>query len=174
MKSESVRNSVCLTLCGPMDCGPPLSAVHGILQKRILEWVAIPFSRGSSQPKDLTQVSCIAGRFFTIWATREACCCCCWVTSVVSDSVRPHGQQPTRLLCPWDFSGKSTGVGCHRLLRISCHSWCNCSLSPVRCWIFSHPALQKLLSSLLHVHLSFYSTPPKKQLFFHQNKLFEH
>ena len=45
---------------------------HGILQARIPEWVAIPFSRGSSQPRDQTQVSCIAGRFFTIWATREA------------------------------------------------------------------------------------------------------
>ena len=46
--------------------------VHGILQARILEWVAILFSRGSSQPKDQSQVSCIAGRPFTSWATREA------------------------------------------------------------------------------------------------------
>ena len=46
--------------------------VHGILQARILEWVAIPFSRGSSQPRDWTQVTCIAGGFFTSWATREA------------------------------------------------------------------------------------------------------
>ena len=45
---------------------------HGILQARILEWVAIPFSKGSSQPKDQTWVSCITGRFFTIWAAREA------------------------------------------------------------------------------------------------------
>ena len=55
----------------PMDCSPPGSFVHGILQARILEWVAIPFSRGSSQPKDQTQVSCISGRFFNIWTTRE-------------------------------------------------------------------------------------------------------
>ena len=55
-----------LTLCDPMDCSPPGSSVHRILQARILEWVAIPFSRGSSQPRDRTQVSCIAGRFFTI------------------------------------------------------------------------------------------------------------
>ena len=54
----------CPTLCGPMDCNPPGSSVHGILQSRILEWVAIPFSRGSSQPRDQTRVSCIAGRFF--------------------------------------------------------------------------------------------------------------
>jgi len=46
--------------------------IHGILQARILEWVAVPFSRGSSQPRDPTQVSCIAGRLFTSWATREA------------------------------------------------------------------------------------------------------
>ena len=55
-----------------MDCSPPGSSVHGIIQARILEWVAIPFSRGSSWPRDQTWVSCIAGRFFTIWATREA------------------------------------------------------------------------------------------------------
>ena len=42
----------CLTLCNPLDCSPPGSSVHGILQARILEWVAMPFSRGSSQPKD--------------------------------------------------------------------------------------------------------------------------
>ena len=54
-------------LCDPMDY-----TVHGIIQARILEWVAFPFSRGSSQPGDRTQVSCIAGRFFTSWATREA------------------------------------------------------------------------------------------------------
>ena len=62
----------CLTVCDPMDCSPPGSSVHGILQARILEWVAMPSSRRSSQPRDLTQVSHIAGRFFTIWTTREA------------------------------------------------------------------------------------------------------
>ena len=62
----------CLTLCNPMDCSPPGFSVHGILQARILEWVAIPFSRESSRLRDRTQVSCIAGRFFTIWATSEA------------------------------------------------------------------------------------------------------
>ena len=61
----------CLTLCDSRDGSPPDSSVHGILQARILEWVAIPFSRGSSQARDCTFVSCTAGRFFTIWATRE-------------------------------------------------------------------------------------------------------
>ena len=52
----------------PMDCSPPGSSVHGILQARILEWVAISFSRGSSQPRDWTQVSRIASRCFNLWA----------------------------------------------------------------------------------------------------------
>ena len=56
----------CPTLCDPTDCSSPGSSVHGILQARILEWVAIPFSRGSSQPRDQTQASCIAGRFFIV------------------------------------------------------------------------------------------------------------
>ena len=55
-----------------MDCSPPGSSVHGIRQARLLEWVAIPFSKGFSRPRDRTRVSCIAGRFFTVWATREA------------------------------------------------------------------------------------------------------
>ena len=62
----------CPTLCDPMDCSPPGSSVHGILQARILEWVAMPSSRGSSPAKDQSQVSHIAGRFLTIWATKEA------------------------------------------------------------------------------------------------------
>ena len=72
------RDCVCVCVCvcsvvsNSTDCSLPGSFVHGILQARILEWVAIPFSRGSSQPRDWTQVSCIAGRFFTIWATRTS------------------------------------------------------------------------------------------------------
>ena len=60
----------CLTLCNLMDCSPPDSFVHGILQAKILEWVAIPFFRGSSGPRVWTWVSCFAGWFFTGWATR--------------------------------------------------------------------------------------------------------
>ena len=55
-----------------MDRSPPVSSVHGILQARIMEWVAIPFSRGLSRPRDWTRVSRIAGSFFTTWATGEA------------------------------------------------------------------------------------------------------
>ena len=57
---------LCLTLCDPMDCSPPGSSVHGILQARIQEWVAIPFSRGSSLPRDQTQVSRLEGGFFMV------------------------------------------------------------------------------------------------------------
>ena len=66
---------LCLTLCDPKDCSPPGSSLHGILQVRILEWVAMPSTRGSSPPRDRTGisfVSCIAGGFFTSWVTREA------------------------------------------------------------------------------------------------------
>ena len=82
----------CLTLCDPIDSSPPGFPVPGILQARTLEWVAISFSNAWK------------------WQWK-------WSRSVASDSVRPHGLQPTRLLCPWDFPGKSTGVGCHCLLQ---------------------------------------------------------
>ena len=64
--SEVQVTQSCLTFCNPTDCSPPGSSVHGILQARILEWRAIPFSRGSSPHRDQTQVSCSTGRFFTI------------------------------------------------------------------------------------------------------------
>ena len=72
-----VNEWMCVLCCvqifyDPMDCSPPGSSVLGILQARILEWVAISFSRGSFQPRDWTRVSCIAGKFFTAWATGEA------------------------------------------------------------------------------------------------------
>ena len=71
VKSESEVTQSCPTLCDLVDCSLPGSSVHGIFQARVLEWVAISFSRGSSQPRDRTQVSCIAGRHFTLWAARE-------------------------------------------------------------------------------------------------------
>ena len=78
----------CLTLCDPIDSSPPGPPVPGILQARTLQWVAISFSNA--------------------WK---------WSHSVVSESSRPDGLQPTRLLHPWDFPGKSTGVGYHCLLQ---------------------------------------------------------
>ena len=71
VSGESEVAQSCPTLCDLMDCSPPGSSVHGIFQARILEWVAISFSRGSSGPRGQTQVSRIAGRLFTVWATRE-------------------------------------------------------------------------------------------------------
>ena len=62
----------CPTLCDPMDCSLTGSSVHGIFQARVLEWVAISFSRGSSPPRNRTPVSRIAGRCFTVWATRNS------------------------------------------------------------------------------------------------------
>ena len=84
-ESESEVAQSCLTLCNPVDCSPPGSPIPGILQARTLEWVAISFSNA--------------------WK---------WSCSVVSDSSRPHGLQSPRLLHPWDFPGKSTGVGCYQ------------------------------------------------------------
>ena len=63
-----------LTLCNPMDCSLPGSSAHGILQAIVLEWIAISFSRGSSQPRAWTRVSHTVDRHFTVWATREARC----------------------------------------------------------------------------------------------------
>ena len=84
-----------------MDCSPPGSSVHWILQARILEWVAISFSRGSSWPRDWTQDSWIAGRFFTIRATGKS-----QSHSVVSHSLWPH-----ELYSPWNSPGQNTRVG---------------------------------------------------------------
>ena len=81
----------CPTLWDPIDGSPSGSPFPGILQARTLEWVAISFSMYESEK----------------WK---------WSRSVVSNSLRPHGLQPTRLLCPWDFLGKSTGVACLCLL----------------------------------------------------------
>ena len=61
----------CLTLCDPMDCSLPGSSVHGTFQALVLEWIAISFSKGSSQPRDWTRVSRIVDRCFTVWATNN-------------------------------------------------------------------------------------------------------
>ena len=71
-ESEGEVAQPCPTLSdNPMDCSPSGSSVHGIFQARLLEWVAISFSRRSFRPRDWTQVSHIVGRHFTVWTTRE-------------------------------------------------------------------------------------------------------
>ena len=96
----------CPTLCNPMDCSPPGFSVHGILQARILEWVAIPFSRGSSWPRDRTWVSCTAGSFFTVWATDTA-------ASDYRGWIRKGIIMPLKGLPGW-LSGKRICLQCRR------------------------------------------------------------
>ena len=88
----------CPTLCNPIDSSPPGSPVPEILQARTLEWVAISISNAWKWKVKVKLLS-------------------------VSDPSWPHGLQPTRLLCPWDFPSKSTGLGCHCLLR-TCVMYC--------------------------------------------------
>ena len=80
--SEVIQS--CPTLCDPVDCSPPGSSVHGILQARILEWVAISFSRGSSWPRDGSQVSRIACRRFTVWTEGLCYAMLCYAKSLQS------------------------------------------------------------------------------------------
>ena len=88
----------CPTLCDPMD----YTVQTRILQTRILGGIAFPFSKGFSQPRDQTQVSCIASESFTIWETRDAPLFTSvqFSRSVVSDSLQPHGLQHARPSCP--------------------------------------------------------------------------
>ena len=94
----------CPTLCDAMDCSLPRSSIHGIFQARVLEWVTISFSRGSSRPRDQTQVSHIVSKMLyrlshqgSRWAVDRSDQISC---SVVSDSLRPHESQHTRPPCP--------------------------------------------------------------------------
>ena len=87
-----------IPLCNPMDCSPPGSSVHGILQARMLEWVAIPSSRGSSWLRDWTLISYISCTDSEVKLLSRV-----WLWS--------HGsQEPTRFLCLWNFPGKSTRI----------------------------------------------------------------
>ena len=98
----------CPTLCDPMDCSLPGSSVHGIFQAIVLEWIATSFPRGSSQPRDWTQVSHIVDRHLTVWATRENSWILFYVSllsfqfscSVMSNSLWPHEPQHSRPPCP--------------------------------------------------------------------------
>ena len=105
MKEKKAKVSAsqwCPTVWDSTDCSQSGSSVHGILQARILDWVAILFSRGSSWPRDRTQVAYAAGRFFTIWTTREAPHDHLWKSeSTVSTSRSPWFS----LLCPAQSRG---------------------------------------------------------------------
>ena len=115
-----VVTKLCPTLCNPLECSPLRSSVHGISQAIILEWIAISFFRGSSQPRDETRVSCIGRRIIHHCATWKAHINCTYIlfpqldghslkgraesvqfsSSVVSDYLRPHESQHTRPPCP--------------------------------------------------------------------------
>ena len=95
---QSKVTQSCPTLCDPMDCSLSGSSVHGIFQARVLEWIAIFFSRGSSRPRNRTRVSRVAGRRFTVWATREA--------SGKSSKEAPSGPD---LWVGFDYAEKSKG-----------------------------------------------------------------
>ena len=130
---------LCVTLCDPRDCSPPGSSIHEILQARTLEWV--PFSRGSTRPRDRTRVSCIAGWFFTVWATKLLFHS--WRKCVLMGLAGPQGcfragenfktirskwkwkslsrvwlfVGPHGLNSPWNSPDQNTGVGNHSLLQ---------------------------------------------------------
>ena len=145
-----------------MDCSPPGFSVHGILQARILEWVAIPSSMGSSQTRDWTQVSCITGRFFTIWATREApeslmedfkkenagLSSVQLSRSVVSNSLQPHGLHHARPSCP---SPTPRVYSNSRPLSRWCHPTILSSVIPFSSRLQSFPALDLFQWVILHI-----------------------
>ena len=122
--SEVKVAQLCPTLCDPMDY-----TVYGILQARILESVVIPFSSGFSQPKDWTQVSCIAGGFFNSWATREAQELLEWVAHPFSSGpFQPRKR--TRVSCTaggfftnWATRGALGILPPTKLQLYTCHNW---------------------------------------------------
>ena len=128
-----------LTLCDPLDWILPGSSVHEILQATILEWVTMPSSRESSQPRDQTQVSRIAGRFFTDWATREAHSVSLvqFSCSIMSDSLQPHGLQHAKLPCPSPTLGTCSN-SCPSSLW--CHPAISSSVVPFSSHLQSFPA----------------------------------
>ena len=106
---------LCPTLCNPIACSLLHSSVHGILQARTLEWVSMPSSRGSSQPRDRTcvsYVSCIGRQVLYHLGSPSLT-----YAAAAAKSLQSCPWQPTRLPHLWDSPGKNTGVGCHFLLQ---------------------------------------------------------
>ena len=148
------------TLCDSKDYSPPGSSVHGILQERILEWMAILFSN--------TVVMRYNNVNYLIPAAAAKSLQSC---PIEVRSVWPYRRQPTRLPCPWDYTGKHTGVSCHCLLHYltpyihkngSCYSYLNYRDSPfppnILCysfWFFLfgyllNQTLKKITFSITH------------------------
>ena len=118
----------CPTLWNPMDFSPPDSCVHGIFQARIPEWVATHFLLQGIFLSQWLNPGLLHYRQILYQLSHQGipcCCCCCQVISAISNSVRPHRWEPTRLPHPWDSQGKNTGVGCHFLLQcVKSIGWC--------------------------------------------------
>ena len=115
----------CPTFCNPKDCSPPGSSIHGILQVRILEWVAISFSRGCLPPRDQTHISKVS------WISVQ------FSRSVVSDSLQPHGPQHARPPCPSPTPGVYPN-SCP--LSRWCHPTTSSSVVPFSSCLQSFPA----------------------------------
>ena len=119
VNSSEVAQS-CLTLCDPMDCSSlPGSSAHGIFQAIVLEWIAISFSRGSSQPRDRTWVAHLVDRCFPVWATREVTC---WLVNFKNSFLHSRAYL---LHFPLPF-----------LLQWGSESW---MFALLRCCFLSHP-----------------------------------
>ena len=118
IESETEVAQSCPTLGDPMDCSLPSSSVHRIFQARVLEWVAISFSRGSSWPRARTQVSPTVGRRFYCLSHQGSPI----AIEICAKSLQSGLTFCVRLLCPWDFPGKNTAVVCH--LQGTIHAIC--------------------------------------------------
>ena len=157
----------CLILHDPVDHSPPGFSVHGILQARILEWVAMPSSRGPAQPRDWTQVSRISGGFFTIWATREVgSICFLWEKKIpnlkqlikvwfyLNDRSSPNAPPPQIPTMPLAlFCSSMTLVtflmvkGCHGLIQLHQYARFNKQLT-IHDILFKNKALPWVCSQL--------------------------
>ena len=147
----------CLILCDPMEFSPPASSVHGISQARLLQWVAMLSSRGSSQPKDQTQVSGIAGKSFTVWATREALC----NSLLIPNKFIIAGEIPGYIFFQLNVLEACTGtfhnLGAGKQKKSSIHDWDHCHsllFSRWACCLKVHPPPGSKLLCSLHLNLS--------------------
>ena len=147
----------CPTLCDCMDCSPPGSSVHGILQARILEGVAVSFSRGSSQPRDQTQFSHIAGGFLTVWATREP-----WILEWVAypysryhpdPGIKPGSPALQADSLPAELPGNSILVLKAKILRLSTHFLPHSLLPTKKDWKETAQNLINVIKSLITIKI---------------------
>ena len=120
----------CLTHCNPMDCSPPVSSIRGILQARILEWVAIRFPRGSSWPRDQSPISYIAGRFF---------------------SVEPLGKPIFNHVANTFLVINRTLPSYTILILYIISSWKVLNINVFRCWFFHHTLANNHVNNT-HIH----------------------